>query len=202
MKQQGASWHYRKNIVKFFESTQNKTYTILGLTFIALIVFGAFAIRPTIATIIKLNKKVAEGRVLGDKMQVKIDTLYSLQSKIYENERKIDLAESAFPDDPKIDMIIADADLIAQKYDLKLVSLTPGEESEEEDSGEFSSGILTSSMRVVLEGSRENFQKFLDHLETLPREIYISRLSVTEGEDGDLEKDSLLAEILYFYYGE
>ena len=202
MKQQSATWHYKKSLIKFLESAQNKTYTILGLTFIALIIFGAFAIRPTITTIIKLNKKVQEGQALNTKMQAKIDALSSLQKKIYDNEKSLNLSESAFPEDPKIDSIIANADLIAQKYDLQLIALTPGDIPEPDEAKEFGSGILTRSMRITLEGNRENFQKFLNHMETLPREIYITRVSVTEEDDETTENNILMAEILYFYYGK
>ena len=197
--QRGAAWNYRQNLVKFFESAQNKSYTILGLTFIALIIFGAFAIRPTITTIVKLNKKVQEGQQLDARMQEKIDTLYSLQSQIYNNDRKLKLSESSFPNDPKIDIIVANAELVAQKYDLTLVSLTPGDEVDSESLESLSSKILLQSMRITLEGSRENFQKFIQHIETLPREIHITRIAVNEDDD-DLENNTLTAKVYYFYY--
>lgn len=198
--QRGAAWNYRQNITKFFESAQNKSYTILGLTFIALIIFGAFAIRPTIAMIIEEEKKVKEGQQLDAKMQEKIDALYSLQNQIYENKRKLELSESSFPDDPQIDTIIADADLIAQKYDLILVSLTPGEDIDSASLETLSPGIHIQSMRITLEGRRDNFQKFIKHMETLPREIYLTRISVTESEEGNYEKNILTTEAYYFYY--
>lgn len=198
--QRGARWNYRQNITKFFESAQNKSYTILGLTFISLIVFGAFAIRPTIVTITKLRKKVAEGREIEAKMQEKIDTLYALQKLIYDNERKIELSESSFPSDSNIDTIIANVDLIAQKYDLTLLSLTPVDGTSSASVSDLSTGIIVNAMRVMLEGSPENFQKFIEHVETLPRDIYVTRLNITE--EGSEEIRTMAAEIYYFYYEE
>ena len=48
-------WKYRK---KLFRPKEKKVYTILGLTLLSLIVFGTFAIKPTLATVTELRRKI------------------------------------------------------------------------------------------------------------------------------------------------
>lgn len=196
MNQQGALYRYRRQVSKILESPQNRSYTVLGLTFIALTVFGAFAIRPTISTIITLNKKIAEGKEIERKMQTKIDTINSLQRQIYEYDRKVRFAENAYPSTSQIDNIIADIELIAKKYNLTVSSISPGAEITEEMEAQLLADVNAQSMSVILEGGLDDFQKFISHFENLPRQIYVNEIGFSTQEESDLYR--LTLEIIFF----
>jgi len=186
---------YKKRVSKFLESPQNKSFTMLGLTFIALTIFGAFAIRPTISTIIKLNKRIDEGKAIEKKMQIKIDALNSLQQKAFAKERQIEFAKEALPPKEKMDVIIANMELVAKKYDLKLLSIAPGDEPNSEELGLLPEGVSALSMSLTLDGENDDFHKFIDHIENLPRQINVRRA-------GYIFEDEVLvqrAEIVYFF---
>lgn len=196
MNQQGALYRYRRQVSKILESPQNRSYTVLGLTFIALTVFGAFAIRPTISTIITLNKKIAEGKEIERKMQTKIDTINSLQRQIYEYDRKVRFAENAYPSTSQIDNIIANIELIAKKYNLTVSSISPGAEITEEMEAQLLADVNAQSMSVILEGGLDDFQKFISHFENLPRQIYVNEIGFSTQEESDLYR--LTLEIIFF----
>lgn len=196
MNQQGAFYRYRRQVTKILESPQNRSYSVLGLTFIALTVFGAFAIRPTISTIITLNKKVAEGKEIERKMQTKIDTINSLQRQIYEYDRKVRFAENAYPSTSQIDNIIANTELIAKKYNLKVSSISPGAEISEELETQLLAEVNAQTMSLILEGTKEDFQRFINHFENLPRQIYVNKIGFSTQEESDLYR--LTMEIIFF----
>lgn len=196
MNQQGALYRYRRQISKIMESPQNRSYTVLGLTFIALTVFGAFAIRPTISTIITLNRKIAEGKEIERKMQTKIDTLNSLQRQIFEYDRKVRFAENAFPSTSQIDNIIANTELIAKKYNLSVTSISPGTEITEEMEDQLLADVNAQTMSIILEGSLNDFQQFINHFENLPRQVYVNKIGFSTQEESDLYR--LTMEILFF----
>lgn len=199
MDSQRASWNYRQQIVKFLESTRNKTYTIVGLTFMALILFGAFAIRPTIATIFKLQNKIESGRRIEKNMQAKIDTLTNLQQLLYQYEKKIDYLEEVLNNKPHIDTIIANTQLIAEEYDLEVRAIEPVEGSEENYLGEDETGleVLSKGLNLSLTGKREDLQKFIDHFERHPRIVYVDKLGFTTNEE---REEDLLQSTIYFFY--
>lgn len=200
MPTQTASWNYTTQIVKFLESTRNKTYTIVGLTFISLILFGAFAIRPTIATIFKLQNKIESGRAIEKKMQTKIDTLNELQQQMYQYERKIDLLKETLSDKPKIDTIIASVQLIAEEYDLEVTSITPSStKSSSRNEESLYEGISSQSMAVKLLGDRTNLHKFIEHFEKLPRIVHVESVGYNKQANQD---EDVLNIILYFFYTE
>lgn len=195
----GVIPRYRNQIINILQIPQNKTYTIMGLTFAALIVFGAFAIRPTIGTIVALNNKLEEGREIEEKMQTKIDNLNSLQQKLYIHDRKVQLAQDSLPDKAEIDSIIANAELIAKQYNLQLISLSPGEEADSEEV-ELPTNVFSQTMSMSLEGNREDLTEFINHFEKHPRQIYFTRVGFTDDEESDT--DRLNAEIIYFFATE
>ncbi len=198
MNSQRASWNYRKQIMNFLESTRNRTYTILGMTFIALIVFGAFAIRPTIGTIVKLQNKVENGRIIEQNMQDKIDALSSMQQKIYDNGRKIEQLEEALPLKESLDTIVASVELIAKKYSITVDRLTPTEAGSEAETELSEGGFLTKSVNVDLTGSRENFYDFINQLENIPRIIHINEISIQKSDEAK-DMDSLSVSFYFFY---
>ncbi len=199
MPTQTASWNYSQQIVKFLESTRNKTYTIVGLTFISLILFGAFAIRPTIATIFKLQSKIESGRIIEETMQTKIDTLSSLQQQMYQNERKISLLKETLSSEPKIDTIIASVQLIAEEYSLEVNSITPSKADTKKTAEEEAlyEGLQSESMDVELLGDPADLQRFVEHFEKLPRTIRIESIGYTKPMN---QQDYVLNAVIYFFY--
>ena len=202
MKTQRAPWNNTQNIVKFLESTKNKSYTILGLSFLSLIVFGAFAIRPTIATIFKLQNRVKEGKAIEARMQQKIENLSELQMLMYEQERNIDLLKENLSDKPRIDTIIANVELIAKEYNLKVMSIKPSTNTNDKTKDMFEQGLLVESMEVGLFGSQFDLQKYIEHFEKLPRTVRVESVGYLRPSRQANDDDFELSANLYYFYTE
>lgn len=66
---------YYRSLVPLFEKPKVAAYTMLVLSFFTVAIFGSFAIRPTLATIFQLKKKIDDQQTVYTRMEDKIAKL-------------------------------------------------------------------------------------------------------------------------------
>lgn len=66
---------YYKTVLPLLKKPEVAAYTMLVLSFFTIAVFGAFAIRPTITTIVQLRKKIEDQTAVYNAMQNKVQQL-------------------------------------------------------------------------------------------------------------------------------
>jgi Tfp pilus assembly protein PilO len=104
---------YYRSLEPELEKPKNKIYTSVIFSFLAISLFSWFAIKPTIQTIIYLQREISDKTVLDKKMEQKIANLIETQTN-YENvKNQLSLIEDAIPLNPdSLDAVIQLKNLI------------------------------------------------------------------------------------------
>ena len=124
------SFHSQNDLIKkkvqtALTSKEGRTYTGLGFTFLALLVFGWFAIRPTLLTIFTLRREYQALKEVTDSFQAKIDALSRAQTLLSQAETlgQNALLTQAIPLDPDVGRTTFTIERIAAKNRVRLQNI-------------------------------------------------------------------------------
>lgn len=97
---------YFQKIQEVSEKTQAKEYSTAIFSLLVVSLFSWYAIRPTIQTILTLQKEIEDNKIISQQMEEKIGKLIEVQS-IYDSvSDRIPLLEEALPSDSEaIDVV-------------------------------------------------------------------------------------------------
>lgn len=105
---------YYKSLEPVLEKPKNRLYTAAIFSFLAIALFGWYAIRPTIQTIIFLQRDIVDKSALDKKMEEKIGSLVEAQASYEDAKDLLPVLDDAIPDTPDaIDAIIQIKNLVA-----------------------------------------------------------------------------------------
>ena len=172
-------YRYRRYVRPYLREPEKKAYTMLGLTLLALSVFGAFAIRPALGTIAGLRKEVRDLRMVDQQLSEKLAALASAQSQYKTIKKELYLLDVAIPDTPEVPTLLTTVNKLSGRTGVTINSMT----FEPIVSTPNQLDVLTT--RVVLTGTFERVTTFLEQLEFIlyqmnVRDVTVSLLS-TEG---------------------
>lgn len=105
---------YRTYLEPAFKTPKTKAYTMLVLSLFAIAFFGLFAIRPTVVTIISLQKEIKQSREVDDKLAKKIDDLHTAEEVLSRVSPKKGLVLQAIPPNPNIALLLRGIEARAQ----------------------------------------------------------------------------------------
>lgn len=91
---------YYKAIEPKLEKPRNKAYTTIVFSFLVVSLFGWYAIRPTIQTILTLKREIKDKTELSKKMEEKIAALIEAQAYYQEIEPLLPAIDQALPTIP------------------------------------------------------------------------------------------------------
>lgn len=106
------------------EKTQ--LYVMIGFTLAALIIFGIFAINPTLSTIVELKRQLADLQFVSEKLIIKTQNLSTLQQKYQSLSGNLPLIMGALPKNPEIPKFAAEINRMISNSNLKVRSLRTG----------------------------------------------------------------------------
>ena len=165
---------YGRNIRPYLADPQKKPYTILGMTLFSLIVFGAFAIRPSITTISRLSREVKRANEAKTILDQKINDLSQAQVNYQLALKDLKLVEKALPKEPSVPSILETLALAAGRNNTTL-NETKFEEVE-------SNGFLKSlPFTVIITGNLEGVKNFITELENGFRQVDVGRVKIAQG---------------------
>lgn len=177
------------------EKTKKLTSIILTLTFVA--IFGIFAISPTVSTIIKLKKELADKQSIEKSLQEKIKNLSILQERYAEIGVDIPYVLDAIPDKPQVALLMSQIQSIARDTNITISNLQnlAVELFSQNIGGE---QHFSYSFSVSGTGSFQNIIAFLSQLVNMQRIINVDTLSIDKAAEGvGGLKFSLQGEALY-----
>ena len=161
-----------------------------------------FAIRPTIATVVELQKKITDLQTVDQKLSSKISSLGAAQSALSTYADKLFLYEKTVPDIHDLDGFSKRVELLVQESGVKISSLTFSEvpllgdkmnlgksagESRLIKKGE----IMTVEMDYTVLGSSEQLLTFLQNLEKIDRLVFVQNVSIQKQEAKDKSSGEL-----------
>lgn len=111
----------------FFSQPKAKAYTYLSLSLATIAFFVFFAIRPTVNTIIGLQKQIKDDREVETKLQEKINALSQFQVEYEIIRPDLPILDKAIPETPNINELIKVVEKLALDNEASLSAIQVGE---------------------------------------------------------------------------
>jgi len=181
----------------FVATPQRKSYTILGVSIITFALLMWLAVRPTIITIIEINKKIGEFKETAQELDIKYQNLLRLTDQ-YEKplaeggyREAIDFFQKyVLPNKDSVLTLIGNINKYSEQAAINLKSITQ-EESKEEGN------IKYLTFKLSIEGSLENIKRFIKMLEDFPRPLSLESINISVNEK---DKTVYTADITFVTY--
>lgn len=192
---------YARNLALMYQKRQDvRVFIELLLSVSAVIIFGIFAIRPTLVTVATLNVDIANKREILQKLDTKINALAEAQNTYDANLSTILLLEDAIPANPSPDTYIRQIEGLAQRHgvtivgintnDVPLIGIGPIEDTTAEAvdptaaANTFPLEGRSFKFEINVSGDFEPLTAFLRDFEAMRRPMFADTLSVrvTSGE--------------------
>lgn len=176
---------YGRNIRPYLEEPEKKSRTILGMTLFSLVIFGAFAIRPSLFTISQLRQEVKEARQAQEILDQKINDLSQAQVNYQLAFNDLKLVDEALPTETSVPAILENLALAAGRNNITLDKTEFGKVENERPPE-------TVALTVTVVGNLGNVTAFITELENGVRQTDVRQIKMTRGGK---EPEQLTAEI-------
>lgn len=199
------------NISRFYNSRPDyKIYLELVLTIVTITIFSIFAIRPTILTIIELNKEIKGKEETLVKLKTKIKNLQTANNLLSEKQDVLFYALEAVPQRSSPETLISQIEKLATGSSLTIKGLTVTDAyligtgpsklvSEEYPALPESANELVFSFSVT--GEYQNLYSFLTQVENMRRPLKFDSFAITSSisEDKKTLVMTVLGRVPYIY---
>ena len=166
---------------------QERTQKFLGiiLTLFALSFFGFFAINPTISTILKLKKELADSQFVFDQLDVKIKNLSTLRGMYFDLQNDLPVVINAIPTQPDAQILFAQIQTAAQQSNIKIKKLQNFQVEVLKNNKGLGKPYYSYSFSISGTGSSESVYSFTSAITNMQRVLSIDVFSMnnTSGQD-------------------
>ncbi len=187
-----------KNITKnnfllalpYLKQERSQKFFGIVLTLCALAFFGLFAIKPTISTVLKLQKELSDNQFVLNQLQTKIKNLTGLKKQYADLESDLPFVINAITTQPDVSILFAQIQSIGQQSNIAIKELQSFEVEVLRNNSSASKNYYSYSFTIVGVGSFENISKFLQILTNMERIVNIDTFSIDNAvsqNDGSLE---------------
>lgn len=171
---------YYSYIEPVFKDPVTRSYASLILFFLTISFFIAFAIRPTIKTMVSLNKQIQDGRITNEALQQKINALSIAQNEYTSLQPSFNLIYSSLPENPMVGEFLKMIEKVATASSISISSLQIQpvkllEPKSIEEQG-FSLRELTFSMNI--EGKYRSLRAFVEILRRIQRVVSLDNVAI------------------------
>ena len=175
-----------------------RTYGSTIFTLIMSVVFILFAIKPTVETILVLQKKLADSNQTLEKLIQKGNDL-SLARQNYENLGQSSLSKlsSAIPDKPDLKSITQALEGTSQKYNASISALQIEPQVFESSNPEALGTIAEIGFTFNTTGTYQNLISLLQDIYISSRLISIDNLSLSQLSEGSGLTMSITGKVYY-----
>lgn len=153
------------------------------LTLCALAFFGFFAIKPTVSTIVKLQKELSDNQFVLDQLGIKIKNLTELRRQYSILENDLPIITSAITIQPDVHILFAQLQSIAQTSNITLKKLQNFEVEVLRNNKSTDKNYSSYSFAIAGSGSFENISKFLQSLTNMERVVNIDAFTINNMVD-------------------
>ena len=186
----------------YFRPKQRKVYTNLGLTLAALSIFGAFAIRPTVATIFELRKKLKEQEEVCERLDTKLSNLSLAQTELRRIKSDLPVIEQYLPYGEDYPHLLEEVHHTSEANDLRLeYTFFQDVKDTEIETTNQALKLKIIPFQLRSEGTFSNFLGFLTKFQETPRSINPHEIRIDNQQQGGNETYDLKANA-YFYTDE
>ncbi len=204
---------YYQSLDETIQKPKNRIYTATVFSFLAVSLFGWYAIRPTAQTILYLRREIADNQMVNQRMEEKISALVEAQSAYQTVQPQLPLVNQALPRDPDVIALVGQLRNLAMSSGASLsgitvptVSLT-GEDATRSGSGASRASTIVKAAKlndfpvtVMLDGSFPTVQSFLQGITSMRRIITIDTFSIAPSREAGATNMLQLTLKLKGYY--
>lgn len=175
---------YVQSVEPVLQNQETKNYSTVIFFFLVLSVFGWYAIRPTIQTILYLNREIKDKTEVNKKMDAKIDALIEANAFIETNQERLMLLDEAIPHSPDVLPLIMRIQRIAQESNasisaLQIANVDLATPSAVQAKGKASTPTLpTYPFTLTIDGAFPQLSQFLSELINIRRTITLDAISI------------------------
>jgi Tfp pilus assembly protein PilO len=183
---------YFLNIVGVYKQRKDlRMFLELLLTLATVSFFAAFALRPTLLTIIELLKEIDTKEETLTKMSTKIQNLQQAQTLFLQEQSRISLLETTIPDTPAPDAFVRQIEGVAASHPVNLLGVSmgeitlAGEEETKRGSDELEKlpeDAKAISFSLSVSGQYSGIINFLSAIEQMRRPIKIDAINIISSE--------------------
>lgn len=163
---------------------QTKAYTFLILSIFTIAFFIFFAIRPTINTIIGLQKQIEDDKLVETKLQDKINALSQIQAELDIIRPDLPLVDTALPTKSEVVTLIKTLEALSSENNASLSAIQVGEAALSE--GKFTNiavadgqqNAVPVSFVFTIEGNYTDIANLVKRVTNLPRIVATQNVSV------------------------
>lgn len=180
---------YYRQLEPVLERPKTRMYTAIIFSFLAVSLFGWYAIRPTITTILYLRREIADKSEINRQMENKIVNLIEAQAAYQDIQSQLPLIEEAIPKtSDAVDLSIQLRNIVQSTeatYSSLRVSEAPitndpadtAKTAKKTDGNEFTINITT-------EGNYLDLEKIITEINTMRRLVSYNNINFSVGTDG------------------
>jgi Tfp pilus assembly protein PilO len=179
-----------------------RAYFSVVMSIFTVAIFVAFAIRPTLATIIGLQKQIEDKQDFNRRLDEKINALSQLQIDYQAVERDLPLVFTALPQDPAVSeaVILLEKTATAAGVTLTNISIPKADYSRPlpaSGAAVASVSSQTVEVSVKISGGFDNLKNFFELLGNLPR-LFSPAKTVVSQEAAKAGLESQASVNIYF----
>lgn len=163
-----------------FKEKKTQAFTTIALTLLALSVFGFFAINPTVSTIAKLKKELADSKIVDEQLDRKIKALSILQNQYSLLENDIPRIFDAIPQAPIVPLLAGQSQSLAKTNNISLDRIEAFEVELSQKKGSKNAQAYAFSINGT--GSYAQILEFAKSLTNFERVATIDVISITRLE--------------------
>jgi len=182
------------------QNTKNRqkvvAYMYLILSLFSLSFFGIFAIRPTVSTISKLKKQLAEDKLVLEALKKKNTALQVLGEQYTLIASSEELITNAIPESPRIPELTRKLETLSNKNNLEVTKLDVGL-IELYPAKKTNPPIFSYTFSITVRGEENDINTFISQLVTLERIVTLDRITT-----GKAQEDKFAASVTgraFFY---
>jgi len=185
----GRYKRYYQSLEPIFNKTSSRTYTSVIFSFLAVSLFGWYAVRPTIQTILYLKREIADDTVTDKQMEDKISALIEAQAYYQQIEPLLPAVDQALPPNPEVVPLVIQLRNLASTSGVLLTSLqpnstpllgkTPDKNTNTPTSSLVSSKQQSYDLTVSVQGSFENIQSYINGIINMRRVTSITGMTIS-----------------------
>jgi len=166
------------------EARTQKLISII-LTLMALCLFGLFAINPTLSTIAKLRKEIADYEIINQKLGEKISALSSLQQAYSRLESDVPTVLASVPKSPFVPLFIGQMQSLAISSNIQLSQLQNSQVDLFKEDGE-SKKYYAYSFTLTGDGTYEDITRFIENITNMQRLVGVDVSSINNTENNNI----------------
>jgi len=179
---------YYQSLEPLIKKTSSRAYTSVIFTFLAISLFGWYAVLPTIQTILYLKREIADNTIISKQMEDKIAALIDAQAYYQQVEPVLPDVDQALPANPDAIPFIVQLRNLASVSGVLLSSVQPSSvpllgqnahNTPPTNSPLVSSKQQTFDVSIAVQGPFANVSSYLNGILNMRRAVTIDGLTLT-----------------------